>query len=392
MFTTFLLSLKQAGLPVSVTEYLSLMAAMKAGVAAYSVEDFYHVSRASLVKDERHIDRFDRVFAACFKGLESADGLEARDLPAEWLRKMAERLLTPEEMAEIKALGGFEALMDRLRQLLDEQKGRHQGGSKWIGTAGTSPFGAYGYNPEGVRIGQHESRHRHAVKVWDRREFRDLDDDAALGTRNFRLALRRLRRFAREGEAVELDMPDTIRSTAANAGVLDLKMVPERHNAVKLLLFLDVGGSMDEHVALCEQLFAAARTEFKHLEHFYFHNFVYDRLWKENRRRHERTIPTVDVVRTYGSDYRLVFVGDAAMSPYEVLMPGGSVEHWNEEPGRVWLERLLRQWQRAAWLNPTPERSWGYTQSISVVRQLMEGRMYPLTLAGIEAMARELIR
>ncbi len=392
MFAEFLLSLKKAGLPVSVTEYLSLMGAMKAGIAAYSVDDFYYLSRAALVKDERHLDRFDRVFATCFKGLESAEGIEARELSDEWLRKLAERVLTPEEMAEITALGGFEALMDRLRELLAEQKERHQGGSKWIGTAGTSPFGAYGYNPEGVRIGQTESRHRRAVKVWDRREFRDLDGDLELGTRNFRLALRRLRRFARQGEATELDMPETIRSTAANAGLLDLKLVPERHNAVKLLLFLDVGGSMDEHVRLSEELFSACRSEFKHLEHFYFHNFVYERAWKNNRRRHDETIPTYEVLRTYGSDYRLIFVGDAAMSPYEVLMPGGSVEHWNEEPGRVWLERLCSHYRRVAWLNPTPERAWGYTQSIMVIRQLMEGRMYPLTLAGIEEMTRELGR
>ena len=392
MFTTFLLSLKQAGLPVSVTEYLALMGAMKAGIAAYSTDDFYYLSRAALVKDERHLDRFDRVFATCFKGLEPADPLESRELPEEWLRKMAERLLTPEEMAQIKSLGGFEALMDRLRELLAEQKSRHQGGSKWIGTAGTSPFGAYGYNPEGVRIGQHESRHRRAVKVWDRRDFRDLDGDVELGTRNFRLALRRLRRFARQGEATELDMPQTIRSTAANAGLLDLKLVPERHNAVKLLVFLDIGGSMDEHVKLSAELFSACRSEFKHLEHFYFHNFVYERVWKENRRRHEQTIPTYEILRTYGPDYRLIFIGDAAMSPYEILMPGGSVEHWNEEPGRIWLDRLISHYRRAAWLNPTPERAWTYTQSITVIRQLMEGRMYPLTLSGIEDMTRDLSR
>lgn len=392
MFAPFLLALRGAGLPVSVTEYLALMGAMREGVAAYSVEDFYFLSRAILVKDERHLDRFDRVFAEAFKGLEAAEGLNPRALPEEWLRKLAEKLLTPEEMAKIQALGGLEALMQRLAELLAEQKGRHQGGSKWIGTAGTSPFGAYGYNPEGVRIGQDKSRHKRAVKVWDKREFRDLDGDVELGTRNFRLALRRLRRFARQGAPVELDIPDTIRSTANNAGMLDLKLVPERHNAVKILLFLDVGGSMDEHVRLSEELFSACRTEFKHLEYFYFHNFTYERVWKENRRRHDRVVATEEVLRTYGPDYRLIFVGDAAMSPYEILMPGGSVEHWNEEPGRAWLDRLTTHYRRSAWLNPTPEAGWAHTQSIGVVRQLMAGRMFPLTPDGIEAMTRELGR
>ena len=392
MFAPFLLGLRAAGLPVSVTEYLALMGAMRAGVADYSVEDFYYLARSVLVKDERHLDRFDRVFAEAFKGLEAAEGLEARALPEEWLRKLAEKLLTPEEMAKIQALGGLEALMQRLAELLAEQKGRHQGGSKWIGTAGTSPFGAYGYNPEGVRIGQDKSRHRRAVKVWDKREFRDLDGDAELGTRNFRLALRRLRRFARQGAPVELDLPDTIRATANNAGSLDLKMVPERHNAVKIVLFLDIGGSMDEHVRLSEELFSACRGEFKHLQHFYFHNFPYERVWKDNRRRHDLVTPTEEVLRTYGGDYRLIFVGDAAMSPYEITMPGGSVEHWNAEPGRVWMERLTGHYRRAAWLNPTPVGQWGYTQSIAMTRQLMEGRMFPLTPDGIEAMTRELGR
>jgi len=392
MFASFLLSLKQAGLPVSVTEYLTLMGAMKAGVAEYSVDDFYYLSRATLVKDERHLDRFDRVFGACFKGIESAEGIEARELPDEWLRKMAERLLTPEEMEQVKALGGFEALMERLRQLLAEQKGRHQGGSKWIGTAGTSPFGAYGYNPKGVRVGEDKSRHRRAVKVWDKREFRDLDGDVEIGTRNFRIALRRLRRFARQGAPTELDIPDTIRATANNAGLLDLKLVPERHNTVKLLMFFDIGGSMDEHVRICEELFSACRTEFKHLEYFYFHNFPYEKVWKDNRRRYERTIPTWEVLRTYGPDYRLIFVGDAAMSPYEIMMAGGSVEHWNEEPGRVWLDRLTGHYRRAAWLNPTPENTWEFVQSIGITRQLMEGRMFPLTLAGLDEMTRELSR
>jgi uncharacterized protein with von Willebrand factor type A (vWA) domain len=392
MFATFLLSLKQAGLPVSVTEYLTLMGAMTAGIAEYSVDDFYYLSRATLVKDERHLDRFDRVFGTCFKGIESAEGMEARELPEEWLRKMAEKLLRHEEMEQIKGLGGFEALMERLRQLLAEQKGRHQGGSKWIGTAGTSPFGAYGYNPEGVRIGQDKSRHRRAVKVWDKREFRDLDGDVEIGTRNFRIALRRLRRFARQGAPTELDIPDTIRATANNAGMLDLKLVPERHNTVKLLMFFDIGGSMDEHVRICEELFSACRTEFKHLEYFYFHNFPYEKVWKDNRRRYERTIPTWELLRTYGPDYRLIFVGDAAMSPYEITMAGGSVEHWNQESGRVWLDRLTSHYRRAAWLNPTPENTWDLVQSIGIARQLMEGRMFPLTLAGLDEMTRELSR
>ena len=314
---------------------------MKAGVAEWSVEDFYYLSRATLVKDERHLDRFDRVFAQCFKGLEPPEGVLPRELPEEWLRKLAEKLLSPEEMAKIEALGGFEALMQRLAELLAEQKGSHQGGSKWIGTAGTSPFGAFGYNPEGVRIGQHESRHRRAVKVWEKREFRDLDDTVELGTRNLKLALRRLRRFARQGAETELDLPNTICSTANNAGKLDLKMVPERHNTVKVLLFLDVGGSMDDFVKLSEELFSAARSEFKHLEYFYFHNFPYE--WGVEEQpppARERMSHVAMCMRTYGPDYKLIFVGDAAMSPYEITMPGGSVEHMNDEPGKVWLERL----------------------------------------------------
>ncbi len=392
MFAHFILALRQAGVPASITEYLALMAAMKANVAEYSVEDFYYLSRAALVKDERHLDRFDRVFGECFKGLEPPEGDLRKGIPEEWLRKLAEKLLTPEEMKQIQAMGGLDALLDRLRELLREQKGRHQGGSKWIGTAGTSPFGAYGYNPEGVRIGQEESRHRRAVKVWDRRDFRDLDDDVEIGTRNIKLALRRLRRFARQGAATELDLPDTIRSTANNAGTLDLKLVPERHNTVKVLLFLDIGGSMDEHVRISAELFSAARSEFKHLEYFYFHNCPYERVWKNNRRRHDEQISTWQVLRTYGPDYKLIFVGDAAMSPYEVEMAGGSVEHWNEESGRVWIERLAAHYRRSAWLNPTPARSWGHVRSTNMIRTLLEGRMFPLTVGGIDAMTRELSR
>ncbi|TCZ65966.1 vWA domain-containing protein [Roseicella aquatilis] len=394
MLAHFILALRGAGIPASITEYLTLLRGLKEGVADYSVDDFYHLSRATLVKDERHLDRFDRVFGEVFKGLEPPEGdpqAEAR-IPTEWLRKLAEKLLTEEEKAQIEALGGFEKLMETLKQRLAEQKGRHQGGSKWIGTGGTSPFGAHGYNPEGVRIGQEESRHRRAVKVWDRREFRDLDDDVEIGTRTMKLALRRLRRFARQGAATELDLPDTIRATANNAGTLDLKMVPERHNTVKVLLFLDIGGSMDDHVGICAELFSACRAEFKHLEHFYFHNCPYERLWTSNRRRRDSEVPTWEVLRKYGPDYKAIFVGDAAMSPYEIIQPGGSVEHWNEETGQVWMGRLLGHFRRSAWLNPMPEEAWGRYQSALILHRLVERRMYPLTLGGIEDMTRELSR
>jgi uncharacterized protein with von Willebrand factor type A (vWA) domain len=390
MFASFVAQLRTAGLPVSITEYLTLLGAMKANVAEYSVDDFYYLSRATLVKDERHLDRFDRVFAEVFKGLERAEGTAPQDIPEEWLRLVSEKLLTPEEMAQVEALGGFEKLMETLRQRLEEQKERHQGGNKWIGTGGTSPFGAYGYNPEGVRIGQKESRHRRAVKVWDKREFRDLDGDVEIGTRTMKIALRKLRRFARQGAATELDLPGTIHATANNAGSLDLKMVPERHNAVKILLLLDIGGSMDDHVRVSQQLFSAVRTEFKHLEYFYFHNCVYERVWKENRRRDESSISTFELMRTYGRDYKLIFVGDATMSPYEIVQPGGSVEHWNGEAGRVWIERLTGHFRKSAWLNPSKEEFWRYTHSIEVLRQLMEGRMFPLTLTGLDDMTREL--
>jgi len=392
MFASFVEQLRVAGLPVSITEYLTLLGAMKRGVAEYSIEDFYFLSRATLVKDERHLDRFDRVFGTVFNGLERAPGDPTTALPEEWLRKIAEKTLTEEEKAAIEALGGFEKLMETLRQRLEEQKGRHQGGNKWIGTAGTSPFGAYGYNPEGVRIGQADSRHRRAVKVWDKREFRDLDGDTELGTRNMKIALRRLRRFARQGAATELDLPGTIRATASNAGSLDLKMVPERHNAVKILLLLDIGGSMDDHVRTSEEVFSAVRSEFKHLEHFYFHNCVYERVWKNNRRRDETSISTWELMRTYGRDYKLVFVGDATMSPYEVLQPGGSVEHFNEEAGRVWIERLTAHFRSAAWLNPSREGYWRHTQSIVLLKDLMQNRMFPLTLSGLDDMTRELSR
>jgi uncharacterized protein with von Willebrand factor type A (vWA) domain len=392
VFARFILQLRTAGVPASITEYLALMGAMRAGVADFSVEDFYFLSRAALVKDERHLDRFDRVFGAVFKGLEAPGADMVRELPEEWLRKLAEKLLTPAEMADIEALGGFDKLMETLRQRLAEQEGRHQGGSKWIGTAGTSPFGAYGYNPEGVRIGQEEGRHRSAVKVWDKREFRDLDDNVELGTRNIKLALRRLRRFARQGAATELDIDDTILSTAKNAGHLDLKLVPERHNSVKVLLLLDIGGSMDDHVRACEELFSAARGEFKHLQHYYFHNCLYERVWKQNRRRQDTSVPTLELMRTYGPDYKLVIVGDASMSPYEVSHTGGSVEHWNDEAGAVWMDRLTSHFRRSAWLNPRPRRAWDQAQSIGMIRQLMTDRMFPLTLGGIDEMTRELSR
>jgi uncharacterized protein with von Willebrand factor type A (vWA) domain len=391
MFVKFFLALRAGGVPASLTEYLTLLEALRREAIGPSVEEFYFLSRSALVKDERHLDRFDRVFGQEFKGVESlGDPQEGAEIPEEWLRKLAERFLLPEEMEQIKALGGFEALMDRLRELLKEQKERHEGGSKWIGTAGTSPFGAYGYNPEGVRIGQHQSRHRRAVKVWDKREFKNLDDDVELGTRNIQIALRRLRRFARDGAATQLDLPGTIQATAENAGYLDLQLVPERHNAVKVLLLLDIGGSMDDHVQACAELFTAARTEFKHLIHYYFHNCVYESLWRDNARRFSERTPTQEVLRTYPPDYKLILVGDAAMSPYELVQRGGSVEHWNEEPGAVWLKRLLEAYPHAAWLNPMAESIWPHYQSVEMVRKLVDGRMFPLTLAGLDAAMREL--
>jgi uncharacterized protein with von Willebrand factor type A (vWA) domain len=390
MLIPFFLKLRASGVPATITEYLTLMQAMREHVAGYKVEDFYFLARASLVKDERHFDRFDRVFAAHFEGIESLFAALETELPEEWLRRQAERMLSEEEKQRIESLGGWDELMRTLKKRLEEQHKRHQGGSKMIGTAGTSPFGAWGYNPEGVRIGQDESRHRRAVKVWDRREFRNLDDTVELGTRNIKLALRRLREFAREGAHEELDLDHTIRATARNAGLLDVKMVPERHNAVKVLLFLDVGGSMNDHVTLCEELFSAARAEFKHLEYHYFHNFVYESLWKDNRRRHSRRTPTLDVIRTFGPDHKLILVGDATMSPYEILQPGGSVAHWNEEAGAVWLQRLLAIYRNAVWLNPEPQRRWEHTPSIKITRELMEQRMFPLTLEGIDRAMREL--
>ena len=390
MLTDFFFKLKEGGVPVTIKEFLTLLEALRKGVVTSSLDQFYYLARVCLVKDEANFDRYDRVFAAYFKGILDLPPDLLAQLPEDWLRKQAELLLSDEDKALIESLGGWDKLMETLRKRLEEQQGRHQGGSKWIGTAGTSPFGAYGYNPEGVRIGQEGSRNRRAVKVWDQRVYRNLDDSVELGTRNIKVALRRLRRFAREGAAEELDLEDTIQSTARNAGYLDLKMVPERHNAVKVLLFLDVGGSMDDHVRVCEELFSAARTEFKHLEYFYFHNFVYERVWKDNRRRHTEKIATWDVLHTYGHDYKLIFVGDATMSPYEIAYPGGSVEHNNDEPGLVWMKRLLDVYAHAVWLNPQPEDRWTYYDSIGMVRELTGDRMFPLTLGGLEGAMREL--
>jgi hypothetical protein len=390
MLIRFFFMLREGGINPSITELLTLLEAMKRGVADHSVDDFYYLARACLVKDESRFDRFDRIFAAHFHGIETAFRTLAEELPEDWLTAQAELLLTEEERRRIEAMGGFEALMEALRDRLDEQDERHEGGNRWIGTAGTSPFGAYGYNPEGVRMGQQGSRHRRATKVWDRREYRNLDDSVELGTRNIKIALRKLRKFAREGAADQLDLPDTIDKTARNGGLLDLRMVPERHNAVKVLLCLDVGGSMDDHVKICEELFSAARSEFKHLEYFYFHNFIYESLWKDNRRRHAERIPTLDLTHKYGADYKLVFVGDATMSPYEIVYAGGSVEHWNEEPGAVWIQRLLKTYPKAIWLNPEPKQRWDYTPSVKLTRELMDERMFPLTLSGIDEGIRSL--
>lgn len=390
MLFSFFFTLRAAGLKTALSEFLTLLEALSKHVAIFSLDDFYHLARTTLVKDESQFDRFDLAFAAYFKGVEALAGEAFGSVPEEWLRKQADKYLSDEEKAKIQALGGLDKLMEVLRQRLEEQKEQHHGGSKWIGTGGTSPFGNGGYNPEGIRIGG-ESKHKRAVKVWDKREFRNLDDSVELGTRNIKVALRRLRRFAREGAADELDLDDTIRATARNAGYLDLKMVPERHNATKLLLFLDVGGSMDPYVRVCEELFSACRSEFKHLEHFYFHNFVYESVWRDNQRRHGERLPMHDLLHRYTSDYRLVFVGDASMSPYEVASVGGSIEHWNEESGAVWMGRLLQQFPHAIWLNPERQDYWGHTASIRLVQQVIGAdRMFPLTLSGLEQGIRRL--
>jgi uncharacterized protein len=391
MLLNLFTELRAAKVPVTLREYLTLLEALDQDLAEKSVDEFYVLARTCLVKDERNLDKFDRVFGQVFKGLERlAEAVDAVAIPDEWLRKLAEKYLTDEEKSQIEALG-WDKLMQTLRERLKEQSGRHQGGSKWIGTGGTSPFGAYGYNPEGIRIGQEGNRNFRAVKVWDRREFKDFDDSRELGLRNMRVALRRLRRFARTGSPDELDLDETIRGTA-HKGYLDVHLRPERRNAVKVLLFLDVGGSMDWHVEQDEELFSAARAEFKHFAHFYFHNCLYERVWTENRRRFDETTPTLDIIRTYPSDYRVVFVGDASMSPYEITLPGGSVEHMNEEPGQAWMQRLLAHFPRAVWLNPVPEAHWGYTHSITLIRRILGERMYPLTLEGLDRAMRELVR
>ncbi len=392
MLLPFFTALRDAKVPVSMKEWLHLMEAMDRDVAGRRVDDFYHLSRAVLVKDEKHYDRFDQVFGKVFAGIESIGAGEepSLDVPEDWLKLLNEKYLTDEEKAQIEALGGFDKLLETLKQRLEEQKGRHEGGNKWVGTGGTSPFGHGGYNPEGVRIGG-PGKHGRAVKVWEKREYRNLDDQVELGTRNIKVALRRLRRFARQGALDELDMDATIDGTARQ-GWLDIHMRAERRNTIKVLLFLDIGGSMDAHVKMCEELFSAARTEFKHLEFFYFHNCLYEGVWKDNRRRHSEKIPTWDVLNKYPADWRAIFVGDATMSPYEVTMPGGSVEHWNEEAGAVWMKRATQQWDKVAWLNPSPERYWNYSASVGMVRELVDERMYPLTLDGLEKAMRALAK
>lgn len=388
MLIDFFLHLKTQKLPVSTREFLTLLEALQQGVIDHSLDDFYFLARSALVKDESNFDRFDRAFGEYFRGVQTLPGMDAL-IPEDWLKMAMQRHLSPEEKARLEKLG-WDKLMDEFKKRLAEQKERHAGGSKWIGTGGSSPFGHGGYHPEGIRVGGESAGNRTAIKVWEKREFRNLDDTLELGTRNIKVALRRLRRFAREGAAEELDLEGTIDGTARNAGWLDLHLRPERHNAVKVLLFLDVGGSMDDHIRLCEELFSACRSEFKHLEHFYFHNCVYEGVWKDNRRRHDERMPTMDVLHRYGNDYKLIFVGDATMSPYEVLHPGGSIEHWNEEPGAAWLGRLTDSFPHAIWLNPESEHAWQYRQSISMIHKLMGGRMFPLTLDGLTRGMRQL--
>jgi len=383
MLVNFFQGLKDGGVPVTPRELLDLLAAMNKQLVFGSIDDFYNLSRAVMVKDEKYYDRFDRAFGLHFRDLEGVDDVIEALIPDDWLRSEFVKQLSDEDKAKIESLGGLEKLIDEFKKRLEEQEKRHEGGNKWVGTGGTSPFGNDGFHPEGIRVGG-QGKNKKAVKVWDRRDFKNLDDSVEIGTRNIKVALRRLRKFARTGSADELDLDDTISSTAKNAGLLDIKMVPERHNAVKVLLFLDVGGSMDPHVKVCEELFSAARSEFKHLKHFYFHNFLYDNVWENNIRRHNQRTPLHEVMHKFGHDYKVVIVGDASMSPYEIVQPGGSVEHWNEEPGAVWLERLRSTYEKCVWLNPVPEDEWQYTQSISITNQLMEEKMYPLTLGGLE--------
>ena len=383
MLVNFFHGLRDAGVPVTTRELLDLLSGIRQHVVFASIDDFYYFSRICLVKDEKYFDRFDRAFGAHFKDLEGLDDVIEAIIPDDWLRAEFIKQLSEEDRAKIESLGGLEKLIEEFKKRLEEQKKRHQGGNKWIGTGGTSPFGQQGYHPEGIRVGPNGGN-RKAVKVWDKREFRNLDDSVELGTRNIKVAMRRLRKFARTGAADELDLDDTIRSTARNAGLLDIKMVPERHNAVKVLLFFDVGGSMDPHVRVCEELFSAARSEFKHMEYFYFHNFIYESVWRNNVRRQNERVSLLDVMHKYSHDYKVIFVGDAAMSPYEIAQPGGSVEHWNEESGEVWMRRLKQTYEKVAWINPVPRDEWEYTQSTAMTHKLLEGHMYPLTLQGLE--------
>src|ERR1700744_4196926 len=391
MFATFFHELKAAGVPVTLREYLTLMEAMERDLAGRRVEDFYYLSRTALVKDERNLDKFDRVFSHVFKGLETLEGTEIAQIPEEWLRALTEKFLTEDEKKMIESLGGWEKLMETLKERLEEQKKRHEGGNKMIGSGGTSPFGNSGYNPEGVRIGQDKGRHGKAVKVWDKREYKNLDDSVELGTRNIKVALRRLRKWARQGAETELDLPGTIKNTA-NKGYLDLKLIPERHNTVKVLIFFDIGGSMDAHIRLCEELFSAAKTEFKHMEFFYFHNCLYESVWKDNRRRHNEKQNTWDVLHKFPHDYKVIFVGDASMSPYEIPYPGGSVEHWNEDAGAVWLDRVTQIYEHVVWLNPVGQKPWEYSPSVGLIQQIMGDRMFPLTIQGLDNAMKELNR
>ncbi|HEX3034127.1 MAG TPA: VWA domain-containing protein [Thermodesulfobacteriota bacterium] len=390
MFLDFFLLLKNDGLPVTIKEYLTLLEALDKDVITYSVDDFYYLCRSIFIKHEEHLDRFDLLFGQYFKGIEMIDTEQFMKIPEEWLRRNLEKVLTEEDKQMLKVIGGFEKLMERLKELLRTQKTRHEGGNTWIGTGGTSPYGAYGYSPEGIRIGQHESRHRRAIKVWDKREFKNLDDSVELNTRNMKMALRRLRMLTREGKEEELDLDETVRKTSKNAGMLEIEMVPTRKNNVKVLLFLDIGGSMDDHIELCSRLFSAAKYEFKHLEHFYFHNCLYERVWKDNSRRWDEAIPTFEVLHRYNSDYKVIVVGDASMSPYELLYKNASVEHNNDEPGFVWLQRLKNQYPDIVWLNPVPVEDWRYFETIEMLKKFMENRMFPLTLAGLEKAVRAL--
>ena len=392
MLIKFFMALKEERLPVSFTELFTLLECLKKNIIFGNVDDFYHLSRLCLIKDEKNFDKFDRAFAKYFENVEILDELSSHEIPNEWLRKQLESMLTDEEKAKIEALGGLDKLMEEFKKRMEEQKKRHQGGNKWVGTGGTSPFGAYGYNPEGIRIGQQEGRSGRAVKVWDRRNYRDLDDSVELGTRNLKLALRRLRKFARTGTAEELDLDDTISSTAKNAGLLDIKMIPERHNAVKVLLFFDVGGSMDPHVKTCEELFSAARSEFKHLKYYYFHNFLYESVWTKSHRRHAETTPIFEVMNKYSKDYKVIFVGDATMAPYEITHTGGSIEHYNEEAGAIWMRRMSESFDNMVWINPTPKDYWEHSYSIEIVKELLEDKMFPLTVKGLEGAMGSLLK